>query len=298
MTAAEGNAEASPESPAPLWTARARSVPLPELPPAPPLGGLAAPAARPFDRSGVNATRPVTAPEPAAPAAAIDPRRVTRLLVLATVALTVGHLAALYVHHGLGYDYALGLVPLFDFNMESNAPTWFSSALLLGVGIVAAVIASRAAALRGHWLLVAGVALFLSLDESVQLHELLSALLRRGLAVGPGFSLAVAAIVGLLPVLLGAAVFYRFLRALPRSTAVGLVVAGAVYLGGAVGVDTVVAAIDFGGEGGAVSLALHTVEELLEMAGLILAIHVLLVHLQRHAGRERVGAAAAGGLAA
>ena len=240
---------------------------------------------------------PVPAREAAAdPSLPLEPGAVTRLLLLAMLALTTAHGVALYVHHGLGYDYALGLVPLFDFNMESNAPTWFSAALLLGVGVVAALIGRRATPMRGYWYAVAGVAVFLSLDESAQIHELVTVALRRGLAVGPGFSVAVVVIVSLVPVLVGAAGFYRFVRALPRPTAAGLLVAAAVYLGGAVGVDTVVAALDFGGGGGALSLALHTVEELLEMTGVILAIHVLLTHLAREArgtAPARTGRAAA-----
>jgi len=230
---------------------------------------------------------------PAAPATteSIDERRVTRLLVASMLVLAVLNVASLALRHALGYDYALGFVPLFDFNLEANAPTWFSSALLLGVGILAALVARKAATMRGYWVAVAAVATFLSLDESVQLHELLTGILRRGLAVGPGFSMTIVAIVSLLPVLVGAAVFYRFMRALPRSTAVGLLVAGAVYLTGAVGFDTIASVVSFGGGGGFLEPTLNTVEELFEMTGLILAIRVLLVHLQQHAGRESLAAA-------
>lgn len=290
---AEGNAALPPQSPGLVPAGLPIVDAAPALAPAMPITAREVPfALATFVEPHVP---PARALEPAAATvwAPLDERRVTRLLVAAMLALAALNVVALYLRHGLGYDYALGMVPLFDFNMEANAPTWFSSALLLGVGTLAALIARRAATLRGYWVAVAAVAVFLSLDESVQLHELLTRLLRSGLAVGPGFSMTIVAIVSLLPVLLGAAVFHRFMRALPRPTAVGLLAAGAVYLGGAVGVDTIAAMVAFGGGAGLVDPALNTVEELLEMSGLILAIHVLLAHLQERAGHDR--AAAIGG---
>ena len=216
--------------------------------------------------------------------AGVSPAAVRGFLLACTLALTALHLLAAYVHHGLGYDYALGFVPLFDFNLESNAPTWFSSALLIGAGIAALLVASRSRVHRWHWAAMGFVALFLSLDESAQIHELLSAALRSRLDLGGGFSWTVVAIVAILPVLLGIALFYRFVAALPADTRRALVAAGVVYVAGVVGVDTV-AAFAHAESGGVVLVtALNTVEELLEMVGIILLIHALLTHLLRHTG--------------
>jgi hypothetical protein len=212
-------------------------------------------------------------------AARVGPDSLTRLLFGVMVGLAALHVAVTYLRDGLGYDHAKGLVPMFDFNLEGNAPTWFSSALLLGAGIVAAMIALRSARHRGPWLAVAGVAAFMSLDESAQVHELVTAALRSTLAVGPGFSLTVVALVSLIPALVGGALFYRFMRTLPRATASGLLAAGAIYVAGAIGIDTIASAVAFGGGGPALELTLNTAEELLEMSGVIVAIHVLLSHL-------------------
>lgn len=222
--------------------------------------------------------------------AGVSPRRVRDFLLLCALAFAALSLLASYVNHGLGYDHALGFVPLFDVNLEANAPTWFSSALLIGAGIAALLVASRSRLQRWHWAAMGFIALFLSLDESAQVHELLSAALRSRLAVEGGFSWTIVAIVGVLPVVLGAALFYRFMRAIPAETRRGLIAAGIVYVTGVVGVDTV-AALAHAESGGLVLVtALNTVEELLEMVGVIMLIHVLLTHLLHRTGPSEIPA--------
>ena len=212
---------------------------------------------------------------------AFSPRSVSLFLIGCVAALTVFHLLAVFVWHGLGYDHAMGFVPLFYMDYESNAPTWFSSAILLVAGLVALAIGSRSRAGRWHWMAMGFIAIFLSFDESAQLHEMISVALRSVLAVGPGFSWAIVALVSALPILLGVALFYRFIRSLPRQTALGLMAAGAVYVSGVVGVDTIAALVHAQEGGRLLQTTLNTVEELLEMAGIILLIHVLLTHLSR-----------------
>lgn len=223
--------------------------------------------------------------------AGISPEAVRSFLLACTIALTALHLLAAWVHHGLGYDHALGFVPLFDLNLEANAPTWFSSALLLSAGITALLIASRTRLHRWHWMALGFVALLLSLDESAQIHELLSAALRSRLTLGGGFSWTIVAIVSVLPVLFGAALFYRFITDIPADTRRGLIAAGIVYVTGVVGVDTI-AALAHDGSGGVILVtALNTVEEVLEMVGIVMLIHALLTHLLRHTGPAGLAAA-------
>src|SRR3982751_4790319 len=59
---------------------------------------------------------------------------------------------------------------------ECNIPSWFSSCLLLVCALLLALIAAaqrqRPKAWFGHWLALALIFGFLSLDETAQLHEL------------------------------------------------------------------------------------------------------------------------------
>ncbi len=61
----------------------------------------------------------------------------------------------------------------FDFDAEANIPTWFSSAQLLLVSLVAALYAQqiRDQPRRRFYLLLSAVFLFFSMDETASIHE-------------------------------------------------------------------------------------------------------------------------------
>lgn len=106
-----------------------------------------------------------------------DPRRVLFALVLADCVLL-----ALFLAGEAGLITVWTLRRLTHFNMESNLPTWLSSAQLL---LVSTFLSARACAVRaagaGHWRLLtlgAGGFLFLSIDEASALHESVTNTLR------------------------------------------------------------------------------------------------------------------------
>jgi hypothetical protein len=165
----------------------------------------------------------------------------------------------------------------FDVNSERNLPTAWSALLLLASAVAAALLAVRGGA---GWVLVAVTCAFLALDESFELHERLGGL---GSSVAddrlhfawvvPGAALA--CVVGLL--------LLRRLRAQPVQVRRRLVVAGAVYLTGALVLETLSGQVLRAyGAGGKAYTLVTSVEEGLEMAGASLLLAALLVQL-RHA---------------
>ncbi|HEX5878718.1 MAG TPA: hypothetical protein VF468_10405 [Actinomycetota bacterium] len=64
---------------------------------------------------------------------------------------------------------------LFDVNSEGNVPSWFSSMLLMGCALVAALLAALVRRAGGRdarcWAGLAVILSLLSLDEAVALHE-------------------------------------------------------------------------------------------------------------------------------
>ena len=167
----------------------------------------------------------------------------------------------------------------FDVNSERNVPTAWSALLLLASAVTAALLAVRARGGSG-WLLVAVTCSFLALDESLELHERLGGL---GASVAddrlhfawvvPGAALA--CVVGL--------VLLRRLRTQPVEVRRRLVVAGAVYLTGALLLETLSGQVlRTHGAGGKAYTLVTSVEEGLEMAGASLLLTALLVQL-RHA---------------
>ena len=164
----------------------------------------------------------------------------------------------------------------FDVNSERNVPTAWSALLLLACAVTAALLAVRGSG----WLLVAVTCGFLALDESFELHERLGGL---GASVAddrlhfawvvPGAALA--CVVGLL--------LLQRLRTQPLEVRRRLVVAGAVYLTGALVLEALSGQVLRGyGAGGKAYTLVTSAEEGLEMAGASLLLAALLLQL-RHA---------------
>lgn len=197
------------------------------------------------------------------------------LLAVGTVAVVVLGVGADLVHHHVRPHG--GLRGALRLNGESNLPSWWNAMLLLTGGGLAGLASLRSRRRRRPraeavgWLAVAAALTALSLDEAVQLHERLALLApylpRTGtyLWVVPGLLIAV---VGLLGLTLAA-------RALPRGVRRGLGAASGLYLGGAVGVESVNGwIIRRHGEGDLYRLS-TAAEESLEMAGCLVAIGAL-----------------------
>ena len=172
-----------------------------------------------------------------------------------------------------------GVVPLFSLSYEQNIPTFYSAVLLLACSLVLALIAAGARKnaerfVRSWWVLSAGF-LYIAVDEVLEFHEELSKLYKLEGALFFSWVIPAAVVV----VLLGVA-YVPFLRALPRSIALRFLLAGAIYVGGAVAMElplgywTAHHGTDNLGYG-----LIDAFEEALEMIGLNLFLLTLLDHL-------------------
>ncbi len=146
---------------------------------------------------------------------------------------------------------------LFDLDGEANAPAWFSSVLLLRCAM-----ASSRRGLRA----LAGVFVLLSLDEVAMVHERAAAALLGARVPWPWPWVMGAVVVAAL----GAALVPS-LRALGRGERARAIVAGVVYVGGALGVEAVAQRWAEGhGWANAGYVAMTAVEEGMEMMGAVL----------------------------
>jgi len=218
--------------------------------------------------------------------------RIALGLGLVSLAVCAGSFLGQYSKLVLEHDNVFGLVPLLHVDSEGNLPAWLSSAMLLGVAALAALTAS-AAGRRGdrlarYWWVLACIFLFLSLDEVSEAHEQLIHPLRYALDLSGAFYWSWV-IVGLAVVPAVGLAFIPFLRALPRRTTVLLVVAGGVYVAGALGLEMASGYYysnrwerDLGYQ------LITTVEELLEMQGTVLFLYGVLDHMRRESVEARV----------
>jgi hypothetical protein len=128
----------------------------------------------------------------------------------------------------------------------------------------------------------------MAVDEQVPFHNLATLPVRSALSGLPS-ALRFAWVIPALALVLVVAVFFlRFFLRLPARTRTGIALASAIYVGGAVGME-MVAAIYLGWgrvQRDAVYVLIFTIEETMEMAGMIVFIHCLLRHIE---GRYREG---------
>ncbi|MEO8301619.1 MAG: hypothetical protein ABI608_07490 [Rhizomicrobium sp.] len=189
-----------------------------------------------------------------------------------------------------GFGTMKGLTHLFSLEDEGNLPTLFSAAALFGMAAVCVLCTNVARNdERVFWKATAAVFLLLAVDEAASIHEYISLIAQRVFHAGGVFSRAWVIPYGI-GVLVFAGVTLRYLLRLPANTRVGLVVAGCVYVLGAIGFEMLEAVIKDHVTGSWLTKSLVyslcvLCEETLEMLGIALALRTCLLHFM---GQARV----------
>lgn len=183
----------------------------------------------------------------------------------------------------------------FFFDREANFPSFFSSFILFGAAVLLAVIGqlkrADGDAFWKHWLGLSGIFLFLAVDETVSLHESLIEPLRDTFHLS-GYLYFSWVLAGGAFVLLFAAAYARFLGNLSGPMRGRFILAGAVYVGGAVVLEALGSRYFTPGSSDLALyyqtptyLVLMTLEESLEMGGILLFIATLLAYLKAYVHR-------------
>lgn len=207
--------------------------------------------------------------------------RILGALALLLVMLSIGGQFSKFM---LGHANLKGLVQLFYVDEERNIPTYFSTFLILFAAVLLAGIAVLAGKHRmphvAQWAILSAGFSLMAVDEAFQFHELLIAPTRTLLG---GANLGVFYFAWVVPgmalVLVLGLFHWGFLFHLTASTRSRFLLAAGLYLGGALGLELVGGryAEMYGQERMMYSMIV-TVEEGLEMAGLIVFIWALLNH--------------------
>lgn len=221
----------------------------------------------------------------------------------ATVVATLAILASLLIVASVfgqilkfmgGYNNVYGLIRLFDLDEESNVPTGFSAFLLLVAAglftIVGTLKLRERAPFALHWLLLAAAFVYLAVDESAKLHELFSRPTTEALGGGSsGIFYRAWVFPAIAVTLVFAAFFLRFLQHLPPPTRRRFILAGTLYVGGAVGLEIVGGRYaEFRGVENLTYNFIATFEEALEMGAVIVLIHALLTYIEANYGEIRL----------
>jgi hypothetical protein len=230
----------------------------------------------------------VAGSRPPSIAVAVDPAVAVRAALGVLLGLLAVNLVCILAVSGSGWAMTV-VAKAFLFDGEANLPTLFSVSLLAGNAALAALnglVAHRTGGRwRLHWIALAVILALLAFDEAAALHERLGVVGRMVVEpagilffawVVPGAAIALAVAIG----------FLRFVLALDPALRGQVMLAGALYLGGALGVEL------WGASHASVHgmrndgfMLICTVEETLEMLGQIVLAHALMQSLARPDGR-------------
>ncbi len=216
----------------------------------------------------------------------LNKSKVLRNLFIITGVLLIGNLFAVYLRlnsDGMESKVSRLIIKLFDFNLEANLPTYFSSLILLCDGILLALIGSRYKALGEkfwHWLGLSAIFVFLALDEMMQIHEQFRAPMEAlfnttGILYFAWFIpyVAVTIIIGI--------AYFKFMMRLPKSILKLFILAGVLFISGAVGMEAISGMhAEVHGEETLTYALMYSFEELLEMSGALVFMYALIAYIQ------------------
>jgi hypothetical protein len=214
----------------------------------------------------------------------LDSRKITRRIAFIGACLVGVHVTFELLYLFAGHDYIFGLRPLFHLDNEGAFPTMYSAVNMLFCSALLATIAacSRRAGTgySFHWAALSIIFLFLATDEAFELHEKLNDPLREFLNISGVFYFAWVIPYGI-AVLVFLAAYMKFLIHLPGKTRALFILAGAIFLSGAMGMEFAGGShYETYGSGNLVYSSLVVVEEALEMAGIIVFIYALLSYIR------------------
>ena len=213
----------------------------------------------------------------------INPRKIALFLGICAVCFTLQSLFNEYLLEVvLGpdvHELILSFIDLFSVNAEKTIPTWYATILLFLAACTLAFITSAklraGVAYRFYWLGLTLIFFYLSMDEGAVIHELFSDPVQERFNTSGYLTFGWLVVFVPLLLLFGLA-YLRFLLKLPPRTRNLFILAGGLFVGGAVVVEAISANRWDVGNGVTFSyLAIATVEEFLEMIGVITFIYAL-----------------------
>lgn len=207
-----------------------------------------------------------------------------RLLVAMTATVIgLGVFQEVYTRH-FGEETLLRGMPQIALDGEMNVGAWYTSSLMVASALVLFLTGRAVRDVSGGrgalpWYCLAVIFVGLSIDEAASFHEILGTPLRNALGTG-GLLYYAWVIPGAIFALTVAIAYIPFLLALPRRIAAGFVVAGAIFVGGAIGLELFEGYLaDNGAVDSAAYMALVIVEEGMEMTGIALFLATAIRHL-------------------
>lgn len=219
--------------------------------------------------------------------------QISKILLFVLLFTFIVHVFFMILLFGFERDYVYGLSPLFAFDGEQDFPSWFSTLNLAFSGFLLYLIYTKSRLIRPdrHWRFLSCIFMFLSLDEMISLHERLVSPLRNGLNL-EGYLYFSWVIVGLIFVFFIGLFSIPFLRRLPVEVAIKFIIAGSLFILGAIGMEMLGASEAFDNQQqgleksilnrGIIYGILITIEEMLEMSAIVYFNFILVGYMKNY----------------
>lgn len=213
----------------------------------------------------------------------LEPKKITKFFASLVICFTFLHVIGQSITYFLGREgITEPFIRLLNLDVERSIPTFFSSMMLLTCSFLLFIIASaKRKDGKGYiyWLGLSVIFLFLSIDESLMIHEGLIEKVRTMLNTSGYlyFAWVIPYGIGLIIFLL---VYTRFLFNLPHKMRLLFIISGFVYVSGAIGLELIGGIYyELYGEQSLSFIILATIEELLEMTGVVIFIYALSLYI-------------------
>ncbi len=223
----------------------------------------------------------------------IHPRKTALFFLAIIILLTVLHSLGMTVFLSTGNQKLTGITDYVDLDIEKNIPSLYSAFAIFFCSLLffcISLLEKKQGQQHGYWLGLACVFLFLSFDEAFVLHEGLGdfteaymnqtgILEASGLLYFP-WILPYAFLTSILGI-----IYFPFFFRIPRKTFILLVVSAVIFLTGAVFFDMLGGKeAELHGYYTVTYTLLYTIEEFLEMSGIVLLMFTLLDYIEQKYG--------------
>jgi hypothetical protein len=216
----------------------------------------------------------------------ISASKVAWVLTAVTALLVMLHIISVILEFRLPPEAKIRRVATQFFNLgeEGNFPTFFSALILLLASLICFYIhyaeQTYLKRTRKHWMILASAFLFLSFDEAIQIHEQSMVVVHYLMPKLPAMFASAWVIPYAIIAVLAALYFLKFIISLPSRTRNLFIVAGFVFVTGALLLEVLEAILNEKyGTQNFLFLSVITLQETMEMIGVTIFIYGLLDYI-------------------
>ncbi len=208
-----------------------------------------------------------------------------------SIRLTIGVMIFTLISTGIQiskyvYGYRSEWMDTFNLDREMNLPTWYSALMLafcaILLGIIAAGKKTECDRFYRQWKLLSTIFWFLAIDEVLTLHEVMIIPEVANALRLPWFLHSMWVIPGTILVVIFIKKYWRFTQHLPKPSSFHFILAAIFYIGGALIMEMVGSYFaELQGQQHLPYALIATLEEVMEMMGIIIFIYGLLVYIRQ-----------------